>query len=131
MRSTRIQEDLVVAADRLESASTATANGAKAADAEPFNLVVREFAGFEVQNEVRRFAYRGRFTALTQYTQLCCIPSLLAQKHATAAAVATFMAELIPRVSFFFFFFFFLFLFLFRWRRTSSTWWCSTTAGSQ
>ena len=94
--SQRIQEDLRVAADRLQSAAgTPGVHG----EPQPFNLVVREFAEFDVRNEIRGFVFEGKFTALTQYNQLCYFPSAVAEKAATAAAVDVFMAELIPRVT--------------------------------
>jgi len=91
--SRRIQEDLRVAAARLR------AGAETGGDAAPFNLVVREFGCFDVRNEIRGFVFKGTFTALTQYNQLCYFPSAVAEKAATVAAVTAFMAELIPRIA--------------------------------
>jgi hypothetical protein len=75
VQSGRIQDDL---------AQYAAGRIAAAPGAGGYNVVVREFRGFDVAHEFRGFVHGGRLTALTQYNDLLWFPALTAPAPAPA-----------------------------------------------
>jgi len=66
---------------------------------ESFNVVVREFASFEVELEFRGFVYSKSLTAITQYNQFCYFPRVIKFKEQLLTIMKSFIEkELVPTV---------------------------------
>jgi len=64
-----------------------------------FNVVVREFATFEVELEFRGFVYGKVLTAITQYNQFCYFPRVIKHKEMLLQVMKSFIEnELVPKV---------------------------------
>jgi len=61
---------------------------------EEFNVVVREFARFEVELEFRGFVYNKKLTGLTQYNDFCYFPRIKHYKEEILQKVRAFTSEL-------------------------------------
>jgi hypothetical protein len=83
--SERIQGDLD------EAVKEATIGGGSASS---LNLIVREFVDFDTSKEFRGFVHKGRFTALTQYNELCFFPDVVLEKERIKSVVGLFMHDL-------------------------------------
>uniref|UniRef100_A0A6B2LBB7 Cell division cycle protein 123 n=1 Tax=Arcella intermedia TaxID=1963864 RepID=A0A6B2LBB7_9EUKA len=65
-----------------------------------FNVVVREFANFEVELEFRGFVYAKKLTAITQYNQFCYFPRVVKNKEYLHKVMKQFIEEeLVQKVS--------------------------------
>jgi len=58
-----------------------------------FNIVVREFADFEVELEFRAFVYGKKVTAITQYNQFCYFPRVKKYKKLISTTICKFIEE--------------------------------------
>jgi hypothetical protein len=58
-----------------------------------FNVVVREFANFEVELEFRGFVYGKTLTAITQYNQFCYFPRVVKYKEYLLGVMKTFIEK--------------------------------------
>jgi len=71
---------------------------------ESFNVVVREFANFEVELEFRGFAHGKKLTAITQYNQFCYFPRVVKNKelllHIMKDFVENQLVHLVPLANF-------------------------------
>ena len=47
----------------------------------PLQVVIREFRFFDVSLEFRAFVFEGKFTALTQYNEVCFFPLVVRRKE--------------------------------------------------
>jgi len=65
---------------------------------EDFNVVVREFARFEVELEFRGFVYDKKLTALTQYNDFCYFPRIKHYKEEILQKVRDFTDELSSKI---------------------------------
>jgi len=64
-----------------------------------FNVVVREFANFEVELEFRGFVYGQKLTAITQYNQFCYFPRVVKYKSHILQVMKDFVeGVLIPKI---------------------------------
>eukprot|EP01130_Rhizamoeba_saxonica_P005618 TRINITY_DN2240_c0_g1_i2.p1 TRINITY_DN2240_c0_g1~~TRINITY_DN2240_c0_g1_i2.p1 ORF type:complete len:362 (-),score=87.51 TRINITY_DN2240_c0_g1_i2:21-1106(-) len=78
---------LLVQSDRIQ----ADIDEALANPEEEFNVVVREFADFEVELELRAFVYNGKVTSVTQYNEYCFFPRLLKNRELISNVIKEFV----------------------------------------
>lgn len=64
----------------------------------PFQICVREFRTFHPEFEFRGFIYRNKFTALTQYNELCYFPFLQQKKQRVLDQINQDFAEIMPKI---------------------------------
>jgi len=92
VHSNRVQEDLRHFIEKSKESKP----GDKAQE---FNVVVREFATFEVELEFRAFVYGKKVTAITQYNQFCYFPRVTRHKDQIREIIVKFVeSELVEKV---------------------------------
>jgi len=62
-----------------------------------FNMMVREYANFEVELEFRGFVYDDKLTAITQYNEFCYFPRLARYKDAIVETMVQFTQEMVGK----------------------------------
>jgi len=94
VHSNRIQQDLehfiqISHANNINTTATTTTTTTY----KEFNVVVREFADFEVELEFRAFVYGRKVTAITQYNQFCYFPRVKKYKELISTTICKFIEE--------------------------------------